>query len=238
MRNIQRIYKKGADVKPGRSSHVPTDDTRKHVLISRGLNIPLKRICAPMGIGVKALKKHYAAELREGFAYVCEVADKSLLKLMAAGNLGAIVWFDKTRRGMREGGESAAANAPPPPKLGISFELGGPGRIRETPYELPQVDDVGISTTPDAPDVLDDPSHIETSANQKQVFLPKPKQIEQDPKPALSLWERLAMSPAEFSRLPDQQQAKADETLRNTHIHEAKPDSVCPGCRQLWVVSS
>jgi hypothetical protein len=209
-------------MKSGRSSHVPTEDTRKHVLISRGLNIPLKRIAGPMGIGVKALKKFYAKELREGFAYVCEVADKSLLKLMAAGNLGAIVWFDKTRRGMRESTsvEHALANRPPPPKLGISFEDGGPGRVRTTPADLNNLESLRTVTIGE-----DSPASEPIEMPSGQIFLPaQPAQ-----KPSLSVWERLGLPAEESNR--QNQAAMTLEPVFHVAGHPACPCDSCKAAR-------
>lgn len=234
-------------MKTARAKHVPTDETRKHVLIMAGLNVPLKRIVAPMGISIKTLKRDYARELREGFAHVCEVADKSLLNLMAKGNLGAIVWFDKTRRGMREPTAAQAdANRPAaaPIVLGISFEKGGPGRVRKTPYDMaadpnrgaaPGADrrafDNGSGTcvevSPALPVDVDEPTHEPIVGAPAQEYLPR-----SEPKSkGLSDWERLAPSPVDQVEHPE---ARADAALRYEHTHSPKADSTCRHCRQLW----
>jgi|HubBroStandDraft_1064217.scaffolds.fasta_scaffold18845_2 hypothetical protein len=233
--------------KPGRPKFEATSTQRNQVTALVACGVPRKQVAQYIGVDLKTLSKHFTREIREAARVAnAKVATVLYQKALGGDTVSMLFWL-KCRAGWREGSrlELTGPDGKPiePPKLGISFIDGGPGRVRTTPFKLPESsDNEGILLAPDAPDRLDNPSpHVETDrldrpsphaeTGAKQTFLPKPE----TPKPTPSLWERLAMTPAEFSALPDQKQAKADETLRAEHIHVAKPDSTCPRCRAMWV---
>ncbi len=123
-----------------------------------------------MGIDTKTLLKYYQEELNDGKARASYNVARTLYG-QAVGqkdadgtwitppNMTALIYWTKTQMGWREATlvqtQQLGANGQPidPPKLGISFEDGGPGRARRIPYDQ-EADEQVIKALPVGADKL------------------------------------------------------------------------------------
>jgi DNA-binding transcriptional regulator YdaS (Cro superfamily) len=86
----------------GRPEHVATDQNRLmvKVMVAGGFDQP--SIALVLGISKPTLRKHYKVEIATGANEANALVNRSLFRQALKGNVGAIVWWDKTRRGMKE----------------------------------------------------------------------------------------------------------------------------------------
>ena len=85
-----------------RPTHVPTEKNRKWVRISIAGGITQADIACGLDLSRPTLRKHYKAELAQGTAEAHGNVNASLYTQCMKGNITAIIWWDKTRRGMSE----------------------------------------------------------------------------------------------------------------------------------------
>jgi hypothetical protein len=81
----------------GRPAHEPTDALREKVVKLRAGGHTLDYVAFKMDLSTPTLVKHYEVELERGAMLGKAVQTERLHKLARAGNLGAIIWLDKTR---------------------------------------------------------------------------------------------------------------------------------------------
>jgi hypothetical protein len=177
-------------MKAGRKPLEFTAEQHQHVLHETAFGSTQKQIAGTMGITQNTLRKHFGKELRDGKSWANKAVAKSLFWSATVGkNVTAAIWWEKTRAGMHEklAHEHSVAV---PPKLGISFEDGGPGRIRATPFDMDHdpPHDVGQ-------DAVVEPTPTEPP---KQEFIPAPR-LEAPKSTTLDQWARLGMTPAQFN---------------------------------------
>ena len=116
------------------------------------VGLPHHMISQLMGIDTKTLLKYYGEEMADGKARASYAVSKTLYA-QATGekdkdgnwtilpNLSAAIFWTKAQMGWREGSllqtQQLGADGKPidPPKLGISFDDGGPGLPRRVPYD-------------------------------------------------------------------------------------------------------
>lgn len=123
-----------------------------------------------MGIDTKTLLKYYQTELADGKARSSFNVARTLYgeavgskaedgTWLERPNMTALIYWTKTQMGWREASilqtQQLGADGKPidPPKLGISFEDGGPGRARRIPYDQ-EADERVIKALPVGADKL------------------------------------------------------------------------------------
>ena len=86
------------------SSHEPTEDTRRTVIVCASIGTPHSVIAAALGIGsVNTLKKYYKMELRDGLEMSNARVAETLFRMALSGRVPAATFFWlKTRAGWRE----------------------------------------------------------------------------------------------------------------------------------------
>lgn len=92
---------------PGRGPFTPTKAHRKLVTELAGMVIPDSDICRLIlydgeAIGENTLKNHFRKELSTGRAQIRVRHGMALMKAIEDGNVTAMIWWDKTRNGIRE----------------------------------------------------------------------------------------------------------------------------------------
>ena len=126
-----------------RRAHEKTDVSIAKVTALAMVGVPHHDIALLADISIKTLLKHYRVELDKGKAQAnAKIAGRlyALASNEKSPNLGAICFWLKCQAGWRETqviqNQHLDKNGNPvdPPKLGISFEDGGPGRAGVT-YE-------------------------------------------------------------------------------------------------------
>lgn len=89
--------------KTGPHGHVPTPESRHKVRAMAALGIPQLDIAAALGIeGVttdNTLRRHYRRELDTALIEANAMVAGALYRKAVEGDLGAIVWWEKTRAG-------------------------------------------------------------------------------------------------------------------------------------------
>ena len=85
-----------------RPSHAPTDKDRLTVRVMVAGGIDQAAIAGVLGISKPTLRKHYKAEIATAAADAHMRVHASLFQQAVKGNVGAIVWYEKTRRGFHE----------------------------------------------------------------------------------------------------------------------------------------
>lgn len=85
-----------------KEAHQPTEKLRKMVINASGVGLPLKHICALVGIkDIDTLKLHYELELSQGVALVNLKVANNLFNRTEKDSTAAIYWT-KARMGWRE----------------------------------------------------------------------------------------------------------------------------------------
>src|SRR3954471_4746347 len=87
---------------PGRPPHAPTDQTRATVKAMSAYGIPQDQIARVLGIHDETLRTHYRDELDLGVIEANAQIARTLFQQATAGNIGALIWWTKTRMGWRE----------------------------------------------------------------------------------------------------------------------------------------
>ena len=111
---------------PGEGRFAPTPEQRQLVLQAVGFQIPQEHICqlilhpkTGLPISETTLKLRFAEEIARGSAKTKVLHGMALWKAIQAGNVTAMIWWDKTRNRIgtgfngRDAGEEAP-NKPPP----------------------------------------------------------------------------------------------------------------------------
>ncbi|MBX3490891.1 hypothetical protein [Parvibaculum sp.] len=94
--------KKVANPKGGRPSHEPTAATRAAVKSMGGTGTPQENIARHIGIDSKTLRLHYRDELDLSLIQANHNIGVKLYEKAMDGDLGALIWWDKTRGGKSE----------------------------------------------------------------------------------------------------------------------------------------
>jgi hypothetical protein len=156
--------------KRGQPRHQKTDETIVQARTLGSVGVPHHQAATLMGISIKTLLKYYGAELAEGkakssFNITKTMYSEAIGEKDDAGNwkrfpnMTALIYWTKTQMGWREASilqtQHLGADGKPvdPPRLGISFEDGGPGRPRRLPYNQ-EADELAIKTLPVGADKL------------------------------------------------------------------------------------
>lgn len=83
-------------------THVVTDDTRRLVETSSGMGLAHETICLLIGVTPKTLRKRYRKEIDQGMAKAHFNVAKTTYEKAIAGDKTMLIWYEKTRMGMRE----------------------------------------------------------------------------------------------------------------------------------------
>lgn len=73
-----------------------------------GLGLTQDEICAQLGFSVDTLENRvkessdFSDAIKRGKAQAAETVSNKLMELCRRGNLGAIIWYEKTRRGLSD----------------------------------------------------------------------------------------------------------------------------------------
>jgi len=86
----------------GRKPWTPNDDQRAMIRYLASQGAEQEFIARVVGTSVDTLVKHCRADLNAGVEQVHLEVGAALIKQIQAGNVGAIIWYEKTRRRMRE----------------------------------------------------------------------------------------------------------------------------------------
>ncbi len=87
----------------GRPRHEPTEATRSQVKSLAAYGAPQEFIASEVGICVRSLSTHYRAELDHGMdAANVKIAQTLFKKATEGGDTTALIWWEKTRVGMKE----------------------------------------------------------------------------------------------------------------------------------------
>ena len=85
-----------------RNPHLPTDETRKMVRRLSSLGTPQGQIAVMVGCSEKTLRLHYRGELDEGLQDAKAAVLQALMGNIKAGNVTAMIFYDKCRGGQPE----------------------------------------------------------------------------------------------------------------------------------------
>lgn len=88
--------------KGGRKPWKPNDEQRMHIRVLSTEGATQEKIAAIMGVSVETLVKHCRAELEDGVEIVNAQIAGSLVSEAMKGNVTAIIWYEKTRRRMKD----------------------------------------------------------------------------------------------------------------------------------------
>lgn len=83
-------------------AHVPTEETRKQVTAASGFGLRHEKIAILLGITDKTLRRKYRKELDAGSSLAQFNVAKQCYDMAMKGDRTMIIWFEKTRSGMRE----------------------------------------------------------------------------------------------------------------------------------------
>lgn len=86
----------------GRKPWKPSDEQRAMIRYLAGQGAEQKFIASVVGVGVDTLVKYCRADLDCGMEEVHLQVGAALIKQIEAGNVTAIIWYEKTRRHLRE----------------------------------------------------------------------------------------------------------------------------------------
>ena len=82
--------------------HVPTDETRRQVRAAAGFGLRHEKIAVLLGITDTTLRRRYRKELNEGPAAAHFNISKQTYDMAMKGDRTMLIWYEKTRMGMRE----------------------------------------------------------------------------------------------------------------------------------------
>ena len=82
--------------------HVPTDETRRQVRAAAGFGLRHEKIAVLLGITDTTLRRRYRKELNEGPATAHFNISKQTYDMAMKGDRTMLIWYEKTRMGMRE----------------------------------------------------------------------------------------------------------------------------------------
>ena len=82
--------------------HKPTAELRQLVKQYAQVRVPQDKLAKLIGITEKTLTKHYRKELDDGHAEADAFVLGKLFQLIKAGNVACILFYCKTRLGMKE----------------------------------------------------------------------------------------------------------------------------------------
>lgn len=88
--------------KPGRKPFEPTDDQRRTVTDMAAVGITQEQIALFLDIDDNTLRKHFRRELDIAALEANVKVAKSLYVKAISGDIGAAVWWTKTRMGWKE----------------------------------------------------------------------------------------------------------------------------------------
>jgi hypothetical protein len=86
----------------GRPPHQPTDADRAKVKALSAYGIPQEQIARAFDIDSKTLRLHYRNELDLGVIEANAQVAKTLWQQAVGGNIGAAIWWTKSRMGWKE----------------------------------------------------------------------------------------------------------------------------------------
>ena len=108
-------------------THEPTDETRRQVAFMCAAGIDQAGICYQLGLAgtritAKTLRRHYKADLANGYASITYRMARRLVEKADAGDLAAIMFYLERRGGWRRLDNLALANADHQPlAMAVSF---------------------------------------------------------------------------------------------------------------------
>ena len=118
----------------------PDEHQRFKVAVMMKCGFTLEETAREIGVDIKTLKKTCKREIKEGKRIFLARLEMKLSQKALAGDTVAMLFVMKCQKGWRETArlEMTGADGKPiePPRLGISFEMGGPGIVRKTPYNM------------------------------------------------------------------------------------------------------
>lgn len=124
-------------------THQVTDESRKLVESASGMGLRHTQIATLIGVTEKTLRKRYRKELDEGIAKAHYNVAKTTYDKAVAGNPTMLIWYEKTRMGLRETVQIAT---PPGESLAVK---GGP-ELLETYYARLEAAKAGAGADPGA----------------------------------------------------------------------------------------
>jgi hypothetical protein len=86
----------------GRKPWKPNDDQRAMIRYLASQGAEQEFIARVVGTSVDTLVKHCRADLNSGVEQVHLEVGAALIKQIQAGNIAAIIWYEKTRRRMKD----------------------------------------------------------------------------------------------------------------------------------------
>ncbi len=199
----------------------PDEHQRFKVAVMMKCGFTLEETAREIGVDIKTLKKTCKREIKEGKRIFLARLEMKLSQKALAGDTVAMLFVMKCQKGWRETArlEMTGADGKPiePPRLGISFEMGGPGIVRKTPYNMDADPNLHL---PPGSDRLASPGDEPVKVPATPALAPPEpvtmteaefKEIERGPNPqpapppapkptTLEQWAVLGMSPEEFAR--------------------------------------
>lgn len=132
-------------------AHTPTASTRQTVENGVGIGLPQEMIALLIGIAPKTLRSKYRAELKLGKAKASVNVLTSHYKQCLAGNMTAIIWWEKTQLGWKE--PPREITTPPGQPFETAIVPGSPLLLRDYYAKIAQ-SAAAVVTDPAAPDDL------------------------------------------------------------------------------------
>jgi hypothetical protein len=87
---------------PGQPQHQPTDKSRSTVKAMSAYGVPQEQVARVLDIDSKTLRLHYRNELDLGLIEANTQIARTLFQQAVGGNIGALIWWTKSRMGWRE----------------------------------------------------------------------------------------------------------------------------------------
>jgi hypothetical protein len=132
-------------------AHTPTTATRQTVENGVGIGLPQEMIALLIGIAPKTLRSKYRAELKLGKAKASVNVLTSHYKQCLAGNMTAIIWWEKTQLGWKE--PPREITTPPGQPFETAVVPGSPLLLRDYYAKIAQ-STAAADTDPAAPDLV------------------------------------------------------------------------------------
>jgi hypothetical protein len=130
-------------------AHHPTADTRQTVENGAGLGLPQEMIALLLDIAPKTLRSKYKKELKLGKAKASMNVLASHYKQCLAGNMTAIIWYEKTQLGFKE--PPREITTPPGQPFETAMVPGSPLLLRDYYAKIAQ-SAAALAPDPAAPD--------------------------------------------------------------------------------------